>query len=156
MSTPTDDTPAAAANGRLTAPYQDPARPVDERVEDLLSRMTLEEKIAQMLCVWQQKPEALVDAEGRFDPVKARRRFADGHGLGQVGRPSDAGGGLTARQMAELTNDTQRFFVESSRLGIPVIFHEECLHGHAAPEGTSFPQPIGLGATFDPDLVERL
>jgi beta-glucosidase len=58
--------------------------------------------------------------------------------------------------MAELTNDIQRFFVEESRLGIPVVFHEECLHGHAAPEGTSFPQPIGLGATFDPDLIERL
>ena len=58
--------------------------------------------------------------------------------------------------MAELTNAIQRFFVERTRLGIPVIFHEECLHGHAAREGTSFPQPIGLGATFDPDLVERL
>ena len=58
--------------------------------------------------------------------------------------------------MAELTNAIQRFFVEESRLGIPVIFHEECLHGHAAKDGTSFPQPIGLGATFDPDLVERL
>src|SRR5262249_37599353 len=50
----------------------------------------------------------------------------------------------------------QAFFIGHSRLGIPVIFHEECLHGHAAPEATSFPQPIGLGATFDPDLVERL
>jgi len=62
----------------------------------------------------------------------------------------------TARGMAELTNDIQRFFLEHSRLGIPVIFHEECLHGHAAPGGTSFPQPIALGATFDPALVESL
>ena len=58
--------------------------------------------------------------------------------------------------MAELTNDIQKFFLEQSRLGIPVIFHEECLHGHAAIDGTSFPQPIGLGATFDPELVESL
>ncbi len=118
--------------------------------------MTLEEKVAQMLCIWQQKPQTLVDEKGEFDAAKAKAHFAHGHGLGQVGRPSDAGGGRTARQMAELTNAIQRFFLESSRLGIPVIFHEECLHGHAAPEGTSFPQPIGLGATFDPDLVERL
>jgi beta-glucosidase len=73
-----------------------------------------------------------------------------------VGRPSDAGGGKKARAMAELTNAIQKFFLENSRLGIPVIFHEECLHGHAAPDGTSFPQPIALGATFNPELVERL
>jgi beta-glucosidase len=137
-------------------PYRDPALAPEERAEDLLSRMTLEEKVAQMLCVWQQKPATLVDAEGRFDGQKAGQAFKDGHGLGQVGRPSDAGSGLGARRMAELTNDIQRFFVERSRLGIPVIFHEECLHGLAAPESTSFPQPIGLGATFDPDLVQRL
>jgi beta-glucosidase len=50
----------------------------------------------------------------------------------------------------------QKFFIEHSRLGIPVIFHEECLHGHAARDGTSFSQPIGLGATFNPALVEDL
>jgi beta-glucosidase len=58
--------------------------------------------------------------------------------------------------MAELTNAIQKFFLENSRLGIPVMFHEECLHGHAAPDGTSFPQPIALGATFNPELVESL
>ena len=60
-----------------------------------------------------------------------------------------------ARGMAELTNAIQKFFLENTRLGIPVMFHEECLHGHARPDGTSFPQPIGLGATFNPELVER-
>jgi beta-glucosidase len=58
--------------------------------------------------------------------------------------------------MAELTNAIQRFFVEESRLGIPVIFHEECLHGHAAVGATSFPQPIGLASTFNPALIESL
>jgi beta-glucosidase len=136
--------------------YKDAARSPGERTEDLLSRMTLEEKVAQMLCIWQQKPSTLVDDRGNFDLAKASAHFASGEGLGQVGRPSDAGGGRSARQMAELTNDIQAFFIGHSRLGIPVIFHEECLHGQAAPEGTSFPQPIGLGATFDPDLIERL
>ncbi len=140
----------------MTARYKDPSLSYEERADDLLSRMTLEEKIAQMLCVWQQKRDTLVDAHGRFDEKKARAAFAGGHGLGQVGRPSDAGDGLTAREMAELTNAIQRFFIESSRLGIPVIFHEECLHGHAAREGTSFPQPIALAGTFDTDLIQRL
>jgi beta-xylosidase len=103
-----------------------------------------------------QKAQTLVDADGNFDLQKAQTAFKEGHGLGQVGRPSDAGKGKDARSMAELTNAIQKFFIESSRLGIPVIFHEECLHGHAAPGGTSFPQPIALGGTFDPDLVESL
>ena len=136
--------------------YLNPKLPVAERVRDLLSQMTQEEKVAQMLCVWQKKSDTLVDDEGNFDLEKAKAHFGHGHGLGQVGRPSDAGAGKNARQMAELTNAIQKFFMENSRLGIPVIFHEECLHGQAAIDATSFSQPIGLGATFDPDLVRRL
>ncbi len=137
-------------------PYKNPAFPAARRVKDLLSRMTPEEKAAQMMCVWQKKSETLVDANGDFDPKKARAAFKTGHGLGQVGRPSDAGKGKNARAMAELTNAIQKFFIENSRLGIPVMFHEECLHGHAAIGATSFPQPIGLGATFNPGLIESL
>ncbi len=143
--------------------YKDPKKPDHIRVKDLLSRMTLEEKAAQMMCVWQEKAAKLVDAQGHFDFNKARAAFKEGWGMGQVGRPSDAGSkaatpadGRDARQMAELTNAIQKFFLEHSRLGIPVFFHEECLHGHAAKDGTSFPQPIGLGATFNPALVESL
>src|SRR3974390_2141298 len=134
-------------------PYRNASLPAARRVKDLLSRMTLEEKAAQMICVWQKKAETLVDADGQFDLAKAKAAFKKGHGLGEVGRPSDAGKGLDARQMAEVTNAIQRFFLEESRLGIPVIFHEECLHGHAAPGATSFPQPIGLAATFKPSLA---
>ncbi len=143
--------------------YQNPKASAAARVNDLLSRMTLEEKAAQMMCVWQEKAAKLVDAQGNFDFQKAKAAFADGRGIGQVGRPSDAGSspatpanGKNARGMAELTNAIQKYFLEHSRLGIPVIFHEECLHGHAAKDGTSFPQPIGLGATFNPTLVESL
>ena len=64
--------------------------------------------------------------------------------------------GLSPRATAELTNAIQKFFIGNTRLGIPVIFHEECLHGHAAIGATSFPQPIALGGTFDPALVESL
>ncbi len=143
--------------------YKNPGIPAARRVKDLLARMTLEEKAAQMMCVWQEKAVKLVDARGDFDFAKAKAAFKQGHGLGQVGRASDAGGppstpdlGLNARRMAELTNAIQKFFLQESRLGIPVIFHEECLHGLAAKDATSFPQPIGLGATFNPALVESL
>ncbi len=148
--------PTAVRSSKATPVYKNPKAPSAKRVQDLIARMTLEEKAAQMLCMWQQKAQTLVDAEGNFDLTKARKAFRNKRGLGQVGRPSDAGGGKSARGMAELTNAIQRFFLEHSRLGIPVIFHEECLHGHAAPDGTSFPQPIALGATFNPSLVESL
>lgn len=153
-------------NTRRTAaksipPYKNAKLPASKRMADLLSRMTLEEKAAQMMCIWQEKAQTLVDADGRFDPAKAGAFFKKGHGLGQVGRPSDAGAlpaqswrGQNARGMAELTNAIQAFFLNHSRLGIPVVFHEECLHGHAARDATSFPQPIGLGSTFNPKLVE--
>ncbi len=136
--------------------YMNPTLSAERRTRDLLSRMTLKEKAAQMLCIWEQKSKTLVDDQGNFDLQKAKDSFRQHLGLGQVGRPSDAGGGRNARQMAELTNAIQRFFIENSRLGIPVIFHEECLHGHAAIDATSFSQPIGLGATFNPDLVRKL
>ncbi|MGA3323516.1 MAG: glycoside hydrolase family 3 N-terminal domain-containing protein [Terriglobia bacterium] len=137
-------------------PYQNPAVPAAKRAQDLLSRMTLEEKAAQMVCVWRQKAEKLVDGDGNFDLQKATAAFKRGHAPGQIGRPSDAGPGKNARGMAELTNAIQKFFMENTRLGIPVIFHEECLHGHAAIDGTSFPQPIALAGTFNPELVESL
>jgi len=136
--------------------YLNPKLPPERRTRDLLSRMTLKEKVSQMVCVWQQKTATMLDDKGNFDPQKAKKHFKDRAGLGQVGRPSDAGGGKNAREMAELTNAIQKFFIENGRLKIPVIFHEECLHGHAGKDSTSFSQPIGLGATFDPELVRRL
>ena len=136
--------------------YKNSNLAVAVRVQDLIARMTLEEKAEQMMCIWLEKAQKLVDEEGNFDQAKTEQAFGHRNGLGQVGRPSDAGKGRNARQMAELTNAIQKFFLEHSRLGIPVIFHEECLHGQAAPDGTSFPQPIALGATFDSELVQSL
>ena len=148
---------APASPGRRAAPaYKNGNLPSAQRVKDLLSKMTLEEKAAQMVCIWRLKTDKLVDADGNFDHRKAKAAFSNGRGLGQVGRPSDAGKGKNARGMAELTNAIRKFSVEESRLRIPVIFHEECLHGHAAVDGTSFPQPIALGATFNPGLIESL
>jgi len=135
-----------------TPAYKNPQLSAEERAKDLLSRMTLQEKTAQMHCVWNDKATMLLDSAGNFDVEKARKNFKDG--LGQVGRPSDTKGGLDPYQTALLTNAIQKYFVEETRLGIPVFYHEECLHGHAAKGATSFPQPIGLAATFNPSLVE--
>ncbi len=146
------------------AVYKNPDSPIEDRVSDLLSRMTIDEKVAQMMGVWNEKKETLIDEKGNFDFGKANKAYAHGNGIGQVGRPSDAGkdeeasheDGFDARQTVELTNDIQKFFIENSRLGIPVVFHEECLHGLASKWATSFPQPIGLAGTFNTKLVERL
>ncbi|HXY25455.1 MAG TPA: glycoside hydrolase family 3 N-terminal domain-containing protein [Candidatus Acidoferrum sp.] len=147
---------AASRDRKAPLPYKNAKLPSARRVKDLLSRMSLDEKAAQMVCIWREKAKTLVDADGNFDYGKAKAAFSSGHAPGQVGRPSDAGNGKNARDMAVLTNAIQKFFLENGRLGIPVIYHEECLHGHAAVGGTSFPQPIALGATFNPELVQSL
>jgi beta-glucosidase len=119
-------------------------------VDDLLARMTLEEKVGQMLCMWNARRQ-ITDAQGRFDAARAPKWFKVG--IGRIERPSDGHG---ARAEAEYTNAIQRWVKDNTRLGIPVIFHEEALHGLQGPEATSFPQAIGLASTWNPDLVERV
>lgn len=141
--------------------YRNSAASIEARVEDLLSRMTLDEKIAQITAVWQSKND-LLDAVGKFDAAAARRLYPAG--IGQFTRPSDrqqAGSPfktpyLDARQTVELINAMQRFAVRDTRLGIPVLFHEEGLHGYAARGATHFPQSIALASSWDPALLERV
>lgn len=137
-----------------TLPYKNPKTPTKERVKDLLMRMTLEEKIAQMLCIWGQKKTMLMDEEGNLNLDNLSFNFPNG--IGQIARLNDTAGGQKAKEMAILSNRLQKFFIEETRLGIPVIFHEECLHGLAGKEATSYPQPIGLAATFNPELIEEI
>jgi len=129
--------------------YQDPALAVDERVEDLLGRMTPEEKLAQLGSRWVFE---LSDADGRPRPES---RDLLQNGLGQVTRISGASG-LRPRQAAECANAIQRILVEESRLGIPAIVHEEICSGLMARDATVFPQAIGLAATWEPTLAEAL
>lgn len=137
-------------------PYMDPALTPEQRAKDLLSRMTLEEKVAQTQCYWRHFKNDMLDEQGDFDPQKANNLFKDGLGIGQVSLHYDEGGGKDAEGMALLTNEMQKFIMENNRLGIPAFFHGECLHGHAALDGTSFPVPIGIASTFNPGLVESL
>jgi beta-glucosidase len=149
---------AQAGNAPL---YQDPKADVDQRVEDLLGRMTLEEKIVQLTTVWTRKQE-IFTTNNDFDPDKAHKVFPDG--IGHIARPSDLRGTgdpfetpyRDAKQTVALVNAIQKFAVKNTRLGIPVLFHEEGLHGYAARDATSFPQAIALASSWDPDLLTRV
>jgi beta-glucosidase len=154
------------AMAAASAPYKYASQPVEKRVDDLLGRMTLEEKIAQMQCTWQSKTE-IQDAKGEFVAAKAQKVYP--HGLGMIGRPSDrqlgqaAGAGDTGAQAnrnaletATYVNAIQKWAVEQTRLGIPLFMHEEALHGYVARDATSFPQAIGIASSFDTDLTTKI
>ena len=154
------------ANGVPAAPgaapvYKDPHAAVEARVEDLLSRMTLEEKVAQMQSIWEAKSEVF-DAKLEFDPKKMAQKFPDG--IGQFARPSDATGpasprvvpGRDLRGTIRLVNALQHYSTEHTRLGIPIMFHEEGLHGYVAIGATSFPQAIALASSWDPTLLRAV
>lgn len=138
--------------------YKDPAAAVDERVQDLLQRMTLDEKVAQLTCLWEAKA-TVMDEALNADPQKLAEKFP--HGIGQLARPSDAKGqgsprdfrGRDVARTVSLVNTLQRWAIEGTRLGIPILFHEEALHGYAAVQATSFPQAIALASSWDPALV---
>ena len=141
--------------------YKNPAAPVEDRIEDLLARMTLEEKIAQITAVWTKKAD-LLTPDGKLDTAKVRQLYPGG--LGHWVRPNDLTGGpnpfvtktLEPRRTAELVNAVQTYSVKNTRLGIPTLFHEEGLHGYQARGATHFPQSIGLASTWDPELLRRV
>ncbi|MFG2475334.1 glycoside hydrolase family 3 N-terminal domain-containing protein [Streptomyces fagopyri] len=140
-----------------TAPWRDPSRTPAARVDDLLSRMTVEEKAAQLYGVW---VGAATDGDG-VAPLQ-HEMTADQDwdelitlGLGQLTRsfgtaPVDPV--LGARALAR----AQRAIADAGRFGIPAVAHEECLAGFTAWRATAYPVPLAWGATFDPELVEEL
>lgn len=160
---------AAAAAAGTAAPtlakgapiYRDRSASLEARVRDLLGRMTLEEKAAQMCCMWEMKM-GFLDAKLRFSPAKAAKVLA--HGIGQISRPTDIRGApewelrpfRSLDDGARMVNQIQRFLVEKTRLGIPALMHDELAHGLLAGEATIYPSPPALGSTWNPALVEEV
>jgi beta-glucosidase len=153
---------ASAAKPMADAPYWNASLPTEQRVADLLARMTLEEKIAQITALWDNKTE-VQDAAYNFDPVKASQTHPNG--VGTISRPSDLHGPASPRTTPPRTiensvayvNAAQKWAREKTRLGIPIMFHEEALHGiNPGRDGTAYPQAIGLASTWDPDLLRTV
>lgn len=129
--------------------YRDPNASIEARVANLLSLMTLDEKLAQLGCLWST---AFISA-GSFDPDVVAEMMP--HGIGEVTRIG-ASTGLHPQDSAALMNAIQKVAIERTRLGIPVIVHEESTGGFLHRDATVFPQGLGLAATWDPHLVKEV
>jgi beta-glucosidase len=130
-------------------PYKDASLPIEKRVADLLPRMTLEEKVNQL--VWgSDNPNSqiqIIDPTGTYTTETARQTIA-----------AEWGGDIKflPRNAAILRNAVQRYLREKSRLGIPALFFGEGLHGYMEYGSTSFPETLGMASTWDPELVRRV
>ncbi len=132
-----------------TAVYRDASVPTERRIDDLLSRMTLSEKAAQLGSVNAKK---ILDEDGTLDRETAEELLADGIGhLTRIGGE----GSLAPTDAARVTNELQEILGET-RLGVPAIPHEECLSGYMGPDGTTFPQGIGMASTWNPALMSEV
>ncbi len=129
-------------------PYRDPSIASSDRVEDLIGRMTIAEKIAQLGCVWSI---ALVE-DGHFSETRASEALRNG--IGQVTRIG-ATTGLRPSESAAFMNEIQAYLMNETRLGIPALVHEESTAGFTARDADQFPQAIGLASTWNPELIER-
>jgi beta-glucosidase len=146
---------ASGACGQV--PYKDPSLPLDRRVDDLLRRMTLEEKVAQLQRYRSDDPQAW-DDKGNFVGGRDAALLYRGAGsfLSTGGMPLEELFRLPPRPWARRVNAIQKYMLEKSRLGVPIFAFGEALHGYMAADATSFPQAIALGSTWDPALLEQI
>jgi beta-glucosidase len=127
-----------AQTGKEKPKYLNPNLSVDERIKDLLNRMTLEEKISQLQC-------EIIDLEKDNSVIE--------RGIGNLGPALRS---YSAEKAAEWSNEIQKIAMEKTRLRVPVLLHDECLHGLVGKESTSFPQAIGLAASWNEDLMAKV
>jgi len=142
-----------------TYPYKDPQLSIAQRVSDLLERMTMPEKIAQMYSQW-----LILSADGnhriRTDPFCQTATTDDikemlRQGIGQITRPLGTHP-VEPREGVRALNALQKFLVEETRLGIPAMSHEECLVGLMVKGATLFPSALNYGSTWNPELIEAV
>jgi beta-glucosidase len=136
----------------------DPEHPIPERVAELIARMTVEEKIAQLYGVWvglDNSGHGVAPHQHEFAAAPIDWAALIENGLGQLTRP------FGTRPVEPLSGAvslarSQRAIVAAGRFGIPALVHEECLTGLTAWQATIYPSPLSWGASFDPDLVQRM
>jgi beta-glucosidase-like glycosyl hydrolase len=135
-------------NQEAIVDYKNPKIPITNRITDLLNRMTLEEKIAQLMGVWNGGAEDF-DDEFLNNPVKMKEIF--GNGCNSV-HPAP----FEIKETVELRNKIQKYLLEETRLGVPALFVDEGQHGLMRPNSTVFPQAIGMACSWDPILFENI
>lgn len=145
----------------MTPIYKDPQHPVNVRVADLLARMTPEEKFAQMHAYWLVLSEdgqhrERSDLSDEFSGVSEQASLGERLmlGVGQITRPLGTHI-VDARTGVRAANRLQKMLMEETRLGIPALFHEECLVGLLCKDATLFPSSLNYASTWDPELVRR-
>lgn len=136
-------------NNKRQLPYMNPELSVEERVEDLLGRMTLEEKLREM-CMYPSKYFEGESGDSIFCEEKAAE-FFKGIGIGALEAPK-----FSPRQNAAYMNAIQKYIIENTRLGIPAIMISEILHGYLTPDATVFPQAIALASTWNKELIKQV
>ncbi|MBL7848837.1 MAG: glycoside hydrolase family 3 C-terminal domain-containing protein [Cyclobacteriaceae bacterium] len=143
---------AIAGQAQPKLPYKNPSLPINARVNDLLTRMTPEEKFWQLFMI----PGDLSDGKEKYKNgifgLQVRASLSQ-DAAGQLITSSQA---LNARESVQKINAIQKYFVEQTRLGIPILPFEEALHGLVSPGSTSYPVPIALAATWDTSLIHRV
>ncbi len=144
---------AKSTFAQAVLPYKNSKLPIEKRVEDLLSRMTLKEKFWQMFLI----PGDLSDGKERYkDGIFGFQVAAHAQSESAAGQMLSYDAGTNAAETAKLINHIQEFLVKETRLGIPMIPVDEALHGLVREGATAFPQSIALAATFDTLLMTQI
>ncbi|MBR5744073.1 MAG: glycoside hydrolase family 3 C-terminal domain-containing protein, partial [Muribaculaceae bacterium] len=158
----------AAKKKTVVLPYQNAALPIEERLHDLMSRMTIEEKIGQLRCTMAWNYYTIQESKGKgTKEVVPSESFKKDIAEGQIGMlwatfradpwtQKSLENGLMPELAAMAANALQRYVIEHTRLGIPLFFAEEAPHGHMAIGTTVFPTGLGMAATWSPELTERV
>ena len=133
-------------------PYKDPTLPIEQRVEDLLKRMTIEEKVYQMCALLIGEGDEIFQSSGNYSIDFIRKEFGT-HGIGNVSCPTTD---MEAERAVQTINEIQRVAVEETRLGIPVIVNDEALHGVKGNGATSYPQSIALSSSWNLELMGEI
>ncbi|UVP11413.1 hypothetical protein NXW52_00410 [Bacteroides ovatus] len=144
----------SAANKKTgkVLPYKNPKLSIEQRVEDLLSRMTLEEKVRQLSALRMGEGDEVFRTSGHYSEDNVRKQFGT-HGMGHISLPLTD---LDAAAAVRTANMMQKIALEETRLGIPVLINDEACHGYIGRGATSYPQSIALSSTWDLNLMSEI